>query len=98
MDHIPTLADAASALVLLIVSCLGIWHRSYEDTVVQRLGLCTTAVFSSLLLVGVCSGSQTSPATSGTLVGCAIFAFGCFLKYRRIWLKVLIRFDRRHPD
>ncbi len=96
MEHLPTWIEAISALVLLVVCSLGIWHRSYIDTLTQRLGLCVTAASSAFLLIGVCTKSQTSPVLTGTLAGCAIFAFGCFLKYRKEWARVLYRYERRY--
>lgn len=86
MLNAPTTTEALAAAVLLVVCSLGIWHRAYEDTVTQRVGLALTACASALLLGGVLLGMETRPALSGTLIGCAIFAFGCFLKYRKVWL------------
>lgn len=86
MDNIPSVLEILSCAVLFVVACLGMYHSAYDDTPTQRIGLGLIAAFSAMLILGGIMGMRTSPALQGVVAGCAVFAWGCLLKHRRIWL------------
>lgn len=72
-----------SLAVLCVLAWVGILHPRYDDTVTQRLGMCLVAFFAFFAALALLWGRVPTASIACTLLGCAVYAGGVFLKHRR---------------
>lgn len=89
MTHLSQTLLAVACLVIAISALLAIFHPRFEDTLLQRGGLCFAGSGATLTVYQLAVNSQADRAVLLTLVGAAIYAGATVLKSCRLWQRSL---------
>lgn len=87
MTHISQTLLAIACLVIASASILGIFHPSFQDTLLQRLGLSFTASGSTIVLFQMGVDQAADRAVLLTVLGAAIYGAATALKVFTQWCK-----------
>lgn len=89
MTHLGQTLLAIACLVIAASALLAIFHPQFEDTLLQRGGLCFAGSGASLTVYQLATESQADRAVLLTLVGAALYAGATVLKSCRLWHRSL---------
>lgn len=89
MTHLSQTLLAIACLVIAASTLLAIFHPRFEDTLLQRGGLCFAGSGAMLTVYQLLAGSHADRAVLLTLVGAALYAGATVLKACRCWPRPL---------
>lgn len=89
MTHLSQTFLAIACLVIAVSTLLAIFHPQFEDTLLQRGGLCFAGSGATLTVFQLAADAQADRAVLLTLVGSALYAGATVLKASRAWTRPL---------
>ena len=89
MTHLSQTLLSITCLVIAASALLAIFHPGFEDTLLQRGGLCFAGSGATLTLYQLMAQSQADQAVLLTLIGAALYAGATGLKACRCWPRPL---------
>lgn len=87
MTHLNQGFLAAACLLIALSAMVAIFHPDYDDTFLQRLGLCLAASGSVVVCFQLWIDGVPTRAVELTLLGSGIYGMGTCLKIGLPWLK-----------